>query len=53
MKCVIRYKKIIWNTPPEDSEALRTAFLSGDGLCPSCKRDGLDVQIEERYGETP
>lgn len=53
MKCVIKYKNIIWKTAPEDAAALKDAFLNGDGLCPACKRDGLSVPIEERFGETP
>ncbi len=52
MKCEIKYKPIIWKTSPEDSEALKTAYLAGDGLCPACKREGLQVRIEERFGET-
>ncbi|MEK6775452.1 MAG: hypothetical protein AABY87_01055 [bacterium] len=53
MKCVVRYKPILWKTNPEDAAELKAAFLNGDGLCPACKRDGLSVPIEERFGETP
>jgi len=53
MKCSVKYKPIIWKTAPEDAEALKMAYLAGDGLCPVCKREGFEVQIEERFGETP
>ncbi len=53
MECVMKYKPIVWKTSPEDSEALKTAYLTGDGLCPACIREGLQVLIEERFGETP
>ena len=53
MKCITRYKPIIWKTATEDAAALKAAFLNGDGLCPACKREGLEVVIEERFGESP
>ncbi len=53
MRCSIKYKPIIWKTDPEDAKALKISYLTGDGLCPACKREGLEVQIEERFGETP
>ncbi len=53
MECVVKYKPIIWKTLPEDSAALKDAYLSGDGLCPACKRQGLRIPIEERFGESP
>lgn len=53
MKCAMKYKPLIWKTPPDDIPALREAYLAGDGLCPACKREGREVLIEERYGETP
>ncbi len=53
MRCVIKYKPILWKTSAEDAEALKAAFLGGDGFCPACKREGRQVPIEERYGETP
>ena len=53
MECVVKYKPIIWKTSPEDSAALKDAYLSGDGLCPACKRQGLRIPIEERFGESP
>ena len=53
MKCITRYKPILWKTSPEDAAELKAAFLNGDGLCPACKREGLSVPIEERFGESP
>lgn len=53
MKCVTKYKPIIWKTSREDAAALKEAYLAGDGLCPACNREGRHVRIEERYGETP
>ncbi len=53
MECVVKYKPIIWKTSSEDAEALKTAYLTGDGNCPACQRDGWRVAIEERFGETP
>jgi len=53
MECAIKYKPIIWKTSPRDQEDLKTAYLSGDGLCPACKAQGREVPIEERFGETP
>ena len=53
MQCSIKYKPIIWKTSREDAEALKMAYLAGDGQCPACKREGLEVRVEERYGETP
>ncbi|NOY52654.1 MAG: hypothetical protein GXP58_03430 [Deltaproteobacteria bacterium] len=52
MKC-LKYKPIIRRTTPEDAEALKMSYLAGDGLCPACKREGFEVKIEERFGETP
>ncbi len=53
MQCSIKYKPIIWKTSQQDAEDLKMSFLTGDGQCPACKREGLDVMVEERYGETP
>ncbi len=53
MECVVKYKPIIWKTTSEDAEALKLAYLTGDGNCPACRREGRTVVIEERHGETP
>lgn len=52
MKCRIKYRSIIRNTHPEDRKALLESYLTGDGYCPACRRDGRLRQIEERFGET-
>ncbi len=46
------YKPIVNQTDKQDSFALKMSFLSGDGLCPVCKREGKEVKIEERLGDT-
>jgi len=52
MRCETKYRPIIWRTSEEDRQALLKAYLSGDGYCPACKRDGLVSVIEERHGES-
>lgn len=52
MKCDIKYRPIVWKTPHIDRAAMKSAYLEGDGQCPSCAREGRQAAIEERFGET-
>ncbi len=52
MECEIKYRPIIFSTHEDDRQAMKTAYLEGDGLCPACDRDGRTSPIEERFGET-
>jgi len=52
MRCDVKYRPIVWGTPAADQEAMREAYFTGDGFCPPCLKEGRQVPIEERFGES-
>lgn len=52
MKCELKYRPVISATPERDRIAVKEAYLTGDGFCPACKREGRQTPIEERFGES-
>lgn len=52
MKCSIKYRPIVDQTPRSVREAMINSLFGGPGICPACEQEGLAARLEERHGQT-